>query len=85
MKDLGKTEIGINIRVSSACIELPIDLHYGSYFQYETWVFVNPPARSRQIIVGASHYESDKLEQLTMRLHNRVSKVLQRNRDKNQN
>lgn len=62
MKDLGKTEIGIGVRVSSACVNLYAP--FGSYYQYETWVFVNPPNRSRQIIVGTAYTQSDKLEQI---------------------
>jgi hypothetical protein len=78
-KDLGKTQITKDIRVSSAAIFYKE--WFGDYYQYETWIFSSDSRlKPRQFTWGTSGGEiSEKLKWLTENAHRRIAKIMKAN------
>ena len=80
-KDLGKTRITNDIRISSAAIFYEHTSWGQPYFQYETFIFSDNPSKgvkTRMFIWGTSSGKeiSNKYIQLTERAHRRISKIM---------
>lgn len=75
--NMGNTQITDKIRVSSAAIFYGGNW-FGSYFQYETFIFSDDPSfKTRMFIWGAGGgVIEDKMKALTERAHKRVSKIM---------
>lgn len=77
-KDLGKTRITDTIRVSSAAIQC--SSHFGTYWQYETWIFSDDPRqRNRQVVHGTSSVPGEYgWEMKTKIIHQHITNNLMR-------
>ena len=73
--DIAKTQITDKIRVSSAA--LFYEELFGSFYQYETWVFSDDPKQpSKMVIHGTYHELNDQLETKTKIIHEYISNEL---------